>query len=183
MSELRLSAYYFNFDATGERSVDLILSAVACAGKAFHLTEDWNSESEPYEEAHVGRTPVEWIQNAANAHASELTSLRAEVERLKAELAQLNGTPQRRFLRIMEELERILGPHPSPYRSDEDAEKHYLRVVERLRAKLAKGEALAKKTKRITTAWDFSEIGQVDGWHIDNARAALAEWDRDPEGT
>lgn len=45
----------------------MILSAVACAGKAFHHTEQWNEEAEwP---SHEGDTPIDWIQNAANAAA------------------------------------------------------------------------------------------------------------------
>ena len=65
---MRMNAYYFSFDRTGDEDIDRILSAVACAGKAFHHTDSWNEEaydgSAP--EPHRGRTPVEWIQNAAN---------------------------------------------------------------------------------------------------------------------
>jgi hypothetical protein len=62
---LRMSAYHYNFEETGVPSIDRILSAVACAGKAYHHTECWNDETTPYA-GHVGTTPVEWIQNAAN---------------------------------------------------------------------------------------------------------------------
>ena len=39
--EMPMRAYYYSFAWTGTRPVDKILSAVACAGKAFHMTEDW----------------------------------------------------------------------------------------------------------------------------------------------
>lgn len=73
---MRLDAYYYGFDPTGNLAVDNILSAVACAGKAYHLTEDWSGsplggECRPYEPTHRGTTPVQWIQNAANDAAKE----------------------------------------------------------------------------------------------------------------
>ena len=37
-----LDAYYYGFDATGCSPVDLVLGAVAQAGKSHHATEDWN---------------------------------------------------------------------------------------------------------------------------------------------
>ena len=56
--------------------VDRILSAVACAGKAFHHTEAWSDPvwdydadgakaAAPYEPFLRGMTPIDWIQNAA----------------------------------------------------------------------------------------------------------------------
>lgn len=74
-NELRMNAYYYCFDKTGVREIDLILSAVACAGKAFHHTEDWQDEA--YEREHMtGKTPIEWIQNAANAAALSILQKR-----------------------------------------------------------------------------------------------------------
>lgn len=65
--ELRMDAYYYGFDKTGVPEIDKILSAVACAGKAYHHTECWTEESEwP---PHAGKTPAEWIQSAANEAA------------------------------------------------------------------------------------------------------------------
>jgi len=66
---MRMDAYYYGFEPTGDEAVDRILSAVACAGKAFHATDQWHDESEW--EGHEGTTPVEWIQNAANAAAHQ----------------------------------------------------------------------------------------------------------------
>lgn len=63
--ELRMSAYYFGFQRTGDPKIDRILSAVACAGKAYHHTEQWEEEAGE-RTGHTGTTPVEWIQNAAN---------------------------------------------------------------------------------------------------------------------
>lgn len=108
-------------------------------------------------------------------------SLRAEVERLTAELHQLNGTPQRRFLEIMRHFERVFGPHPGPFRSDEVGEAHYLRVVERLRTK---GEALAKALRRhdqlaASLAANPDLYAQEHlARRLAEAGAALAEWEK-----
>jgi hypothetical protein len=67
---MRLNAYYYSFHPTGDEMIDRILSAVACAGKAFHHTEDWDTELHPYEDFLRGSTVVEWIQNAANDAAA-----------------------------------------------------------------------------------------------------------------
>ena len=67
-NELRMDAYYYSFDPTGDADIDRILSAVACAGKAFHHTIDWQDECGPYL-GHAGNSPVDWIQDAANKAA------------------------------------------------------------------------------------------------------------------
>jgi hypothetical protein len=67
--ELRMRAYYYGFDKTGVPEIDRILSAVACAGKAFHDTDGWNDDCGYTPSGHTGQTPVEWIQNAANVAA------------------------------------------------------------------------------------------------------------------
>lgn len=71
-SGMRLSAYYYSFEPTGVPEIDNILSAVACAGKAFHNTSDWNDGTDVYEDSHRGETPIDWIQNAANDAAERL---------------------------------------------------------------------------------------------------------------
>ena len=76
---LRMNAYYFGFHSTGNELVDRILSAVACAGKAYHSTESWDEETPPYEPCFKGSNPVEWIQNAANDAAAEIEGLREQV--------------------------------------------------------------------------------------------------------
>jgi hypothetical protein len=78
--DLRMSAYYYAFEPTGCRPVDAVLSAVACAGKAYHYTADWTEPCSPYEDVHRGVTPIDWIQNAAVDAARELAAARAEVE-------------------------------------------------------------------------------------------------------
>ncbi len=72
MSELRMNAYYYSFDPTGVPEIDMILSAVACAGKAYHHTDCWRDECEW--EPHEGKSPVEWIQNAANKAAEAMSA-------------------------------------------------------------------------------------------------------------
>lgn len=67
-----MDAYYYGFTPTGVEAIDKILSAVACAGKAFHHTESWNENAETWD-PHTGETPVDWIQNAANEAAAALT--------------------------------------------------------------------------------------------------------------
>lgn len=70
MSELRMNAYYYGFDPTGDEDIDLILCAVATAGKAYHETYCWQDEIEEGKYPDVeGLTPVQWIQNAANRAA------------------------------------------------------------------------------------------------------------------
>lgn len=66
---MRMDAYYYGFHCTGNKAIDTILSAVACAGKAYHHTEEWTSEAGSYPHLR-GETPVDWIQNAANDAAS-----------------------------------------------------------------------------------------------------------------
>lgn len=66
---LRMHAYWFGFRPTGNEAIDRILSAVACAGKAYHHTEFWGETSEAWT-GHRGNSPVEWIQNAADDAAA-----------------------------------------------------------------------------------------------------------------
>jgi len=78
--KLRMDAYYYGFTETGDRSLDRILSAVACAGKAYHHTDRWN-DSGYTPEGHEGDTPVDWIQNAAEvAKADHLTEIAKKEE-------------------------------------------------------------------------------------------------------
>lgn len=63
--ELRMNAYYFGFNPTGVREIDEILSAVACAGKAYHHTESWNDSDDD------DPSWAEVIQEAANRAAAK----------------------------------------------------------------------------------------------------------------
>lgn len=67
MSKRYLSAAYHDFTPTGNDAVDAILEAVACAGKAYHNTSQWD---EPAEYGNDGG-PSHWdaIQAAANKAA------------------------------------------------------------------------------------------------------------------
>ena len=80
-----MEAYYYSFDCTGCDPIDKILSAVACAGKAYHHTDDWYEHASPRDD-HTGGTPVDWIQNAAVEAA-------AEIERLRVELTEWREEP------------------------------------------------------------------------------------------
>ena len=68
---MRMNAYYYGFEPTGVVEIDRILHAVACAGKSFHHTEDWNEEASTREHLR-GICPVDWIQNAANDAANTM---------------------------------------------------------------------------------------------------------------
>lgn len=87
-TDLRLNAYYYGFSATGHPLIDIILSAVACAGKAYHHTDNWNEEIRPYEEAFQGSTCAEWIQRAAEDAAFMLVQKDREIAGLITQLRQ-----------------------------------------------------------------------------------------------
>lgn len=94
----RMKAYYYSFYSTTVPVVDKVLSAVACAGKAFHHTSDWYEECDWPD--HAGTTPVDWIQNAANKAAHEIELLRAERTELRQLLVGLGaGIPAAAILR------------------------------------------------------------------------------------
>lgn len=88
MSGRRMDAYYYGFDPTNVDCVDKILSAVACAGKAHHYTGEWTEDAFATYDDHTGTTPVEWIQNAGDEAAAEITHLRAENERVREALVE-----------------------------------------------------------------------------------------------
>lgn len=71
----RMDAYYYGFTPTGVKEIDRIISAVACAGKCFHHTADWRTNTEPYPHLR-GEDPAEWIQNAANDAAKIFNQLK-----------------------------------------------------------------------------------------------------------
>jgi hypothetical protein len=74
--ELNLDAYYYSFHATGVKEIDLILCAIATSGKAYHTTSEW--QDTPYFEYPncKGRSPNDWMQNAANSAAECIRELR-----------------------------------------------------------------------------------------------------------
>ncbi|WP_426103214.1 hypothetical protein [Pseudomonas sp. PSPC3-3] len=86
--QLRMRAYYYGFQLTGEPEIDLILSAVASAGKSFHHTDQWNEEVSP-EEPHTGNSPVDWIRNAAALAAQISKQAKIENDQLRAQVAGL----------------------------------------------------------------------------------------------
>jgi len=88
MSERRMDAYYYDFESTKNAAIDKILGAVACAGKAYHHTQDWCDETSPYDD-HTGKTPTEWIQNAAIEAADALAAMQAQRDAAQARIALL----------------------------------------------------------------------------------------------
>jgi hypothetical protein len=109
---VRLDAYYFGFDSTGNEDIDRVLSAVACAGKAYHHTSDWTEPiAKPYEPTHRGGTCAEWIQNAANDAATKLAAAYREgvVEGLVIALQILDADHPGESQRIAAEIERLRG--------------------------------------------------------------------------
>lgn len=79
MSDRRMEAYYYDFEPTKSAAVNKILGAVACAGKAYHHTQDWCEKTSPYDD-HTGVSPAEWIQNAAIEAADEIERLKKLLE-------------------------------------------------------------------------------------------------------
>lgn len=67
---LRMDAYYYGFEPTGVREIDVILSAVANAGKGYHHTRGWTDEDMGDQPPFRGKSYVDWIQNAANDAAA-----------------------------------------------------------------------------------------------------------------
>lgn len=78
---MRMDAYYYGFDHTGHDPIDLILSAVACAGKAYHNTEDWMEKADPadYNGKLRGESMVQGIQNAAFDASNYILQLEARL--------------------------------------------------------------------------------------------------------
>lgn len=92
MSERRMESYYYKFEFTKNAAIDKILGAVACAGKAYHHTQDWHDEANPYDD-HTGVTPIEWIQNAAFEAADEIERLLAREARMREALEKIVRVP------------------------------------------------------------------------------------------
>lgn len=134
--EMPMRAYYYSFAWTGTRPVDKILSAVACAGKAFHMTEDWGTELTP-SEFHSGETPIDWIQRAATeasaVFAEREATIReqaAEIERLREAALWLNdhaesfpGGIREDVLALVFQSRRALSADDRGEGSEEDREK------------------------------------------------------------
>lgn len=71
----RFDAYYYSFDPTGCEPVDLILMAVARAGKLAHHTEDWGGQGDEAHWANYGGSPVDLIQAAAVSAADAVLKM------------------------------------------------------------------------------------------------------------
>lgn len=62
-----LSSYFIDFDPTGNEDIDLILGAIALAGKMYHSTEWWADDEDDH-----GYSLNDLIQAAANNAAGRL---------------------------------------------------------------------------------------------------------------
>lgn len=70
----RMDAYYFSFASTGVDAIDDILSAVACAGKAYHHTGDWSQHQDRASfTCRAHESFADAIQRAADIAAHQLS--------------------------------------------------------------------------------------------------------------
>lgn len=90
-AEMRMDAYYYGFTFTGEETVDRVLSAVACAGKAYHHTDNWGEKTPKYEDFFRGDSPIDWIQSMADDAAAQIKQLRAELDQAVATIEDRNA--------------------------------------------------------------------------------------------
>lgn len=84
----RMDAYYYAFDRTKIDCIDKILSAVACAGKCYHHTENWTEDCTDYPHLKGGNCAA-WIENAAKEAAEKIQALESQNERLRGELENI----------------------------------------------------------------------------------------------
>ena len=71
-ADRQFAAYYYSFDPTGVEEIDMILAAIAWAGKAYHHTEWWNDE-DVFDDV-VNVTHIDVIQMMATRAARRLTA-------------------------------------------------------------------------------------------------------------
>jgi len=71
--KLRMEAYYYSFNSTNCRVIDEILSAVACAGKAYHNTSEWDEPINWKDDE--GPSYADSIQSAADRAANHIRKL------------------------------------------------------------------------------------------------------------
>lgn len=110
--ERRMDGYYYGFTTTGVDVVDKVLGAVACAGKAYHHTEDWGENTGPYDD-HTGATPVDWIQNAARESADEIERLRKALQVSMKVMARshnrIHALPRVTDTELADDIDRAIG--------------------------------------------------------------------------
>lgn len=85
----RMGGYYYDFTHTGLAPIDKILSAVGCAGKAYHHTGSWGEETEFGYEHLRGKSPEAWIENAAADAASAIREVLQTLASKESELVRL----------------------------------------------------------------------------------------------
>ena len=82
-------AYYYSFDPTGDYRTDVVLHAVAKAGKSYHSTEDWHRDFGPYTDHLRGKSAVEWIQNAAEDAAAASRQMQEQIKQMRQALQDI----------------------------------------------------------------------------------------------
>jgi len=80
-----MDAYHYSFTETGTREIDLILSAVACAGKAYHNTDCWD-DAPTYKKGDQ-RTEAGKIQDAGAEAAQYIKGLEAQNDKKTQDLS------------------------------------------------------------------------------------------------
>ena len=103
---------------TGVDVIDKVLSAVAWAGTAYHHTDSWDEAAGPYDD-HAGKTPVDWIQNAAIEAA-------AEIERL-----QWLASEQAKDIVMLVQLAVICAAHEAQVAALREVLKGVIRIADR----------------------------------------------------
>ena len=102
--ERRMGAYYYGFAKTGIDEIDKILSAVACAGKAFHNTDCWTEDDIAPWYDHEGDSCVDWIQNAAIRAATAYAERGRELEEASRNYAEREVEWQEKIAKLREEM-------------------------------------------------------------------------------
>ncbi|MBI2724622.1 MAG: hypothetical protein HYX42_00065 [Polaromonas sp.] len=136
----RMSGYYYGFEPTGLAPIDRVLSAVACAGKAYHHTDQWeNDVGEGYYEHLRGSTPAEWIQNAAIDALAYAASLEEQNAKLREAAEVVIKSRDERSFTVEEFKTDDLLPtgYWSPAASMVDSE-----AISKLRAALSKPQGV-----------------------------------------
>jgi hypothetical protein len=76
--ELRMNAYWYSSIKITVREFDIVLSAIACAGKGSHHADSWDTLPETTFYPFKGNSYIEFIQNAAIEVSDKIKSLEAQ---------------------------------------------------------------------------------------------------------
>lgn len=172
--EMRMDAYYYAFERTGNEAIDKVLSAIATAGKAYHNTADWNDECDYVPEYLAGKTPIEWIQNAAKDAAAEIDRLKGEVDDWKS-TAEQHCRNESYYTELLDEIAKNFGQ--AAYTSDDGSiQQDPLRakmpeLVAMLRSRL---DALVTAGEKVRDIWQNEGMYEGFDESVATLSAALA---------